>query len=40
MIARKYTPHRLEPGLPPFAPEADGDVVWIPAERGQGDAAA
>ena len=24
-----YRPHRLEPGLPPFAPEADGDVVWI-----------
>lgn len=40
MIQRRYTPHRLEPGLPPFEPEADGDVVWIPAEHGQGDAAA
>jgi len=25
-----YRPHRLEAGLPPFDPEADGDVVWIP----------
>lgn len=25
-----YRPHRLEEGLPPFDPEADGDVVWIP----------
>jgi FkbM family methyltransferase len=40
MTEHNYTPHRLEPGLPLFAPEADGDVVWIPAERGQGDAAA
>lgn len=24
-----YRPHLLEPGLPPFEPEADGDVVWI-----------
>jgi FkbM family methyltransferase len=40
MIQREYAPHRLEPGLPPFTPEADGDVVWIPAERGQGDASA
>ena len=30
---RNYRPHRLEPGLPVFAPEADGDVVWVPAER-------
>jgi FkbM family methyltransferase len=33
MRERDYRPHRLEPGLPPFDPEADGDVVWIPAER-------
>lgn len=25
-----YRPCRLEPGLPPFDPEADGDVVWLP----------
>jgi FkbM family methyltransferase len=25
-----YAPRRLEPGLPIFAPEADGDVVWVP----------
>jgi len=25
-----YRPHRLELGLPPFEPEADGDVVWVP----------
>jgi FkbM family methyltransferase len=35
MIERAYRPHRLEPGLPPFDPEADGDVVWIPEERGK-----
>jgi FkbM family methyltransferase len=34
MEAQSYRPHRLVPGLPAFAPEADGDVVWIPAERG------
>jgi FkbM family methyltransferase len=28
-----YRPHRLEPGLPVFEPEADGDVVWVPAEK-------
>lgn len=33
MRERDYRPHRLEAGLPPFDPEADGDVVWIPAER-------
>jgi FkbM family methyltransferase len=33
MSERDYRPHRLEPGLPPFDPEADGDVVWIPVER-------
>jgi FkbM family methyltransferase len=33
MRERDYRPHRLEPGLPPFDPEADGDVVWIPAEK-------
>ena len=33
MRERDYWPHRLEAGLPPFEPEADGDVVWIPAER-------
>jgi hypothetical protein len=33
MRERDYRPFRLEAGLPPFAPEADGDVVWIPAER-------
>jgi len=33
MRARGYRPHRLEPGLPPFEPEADGDVVWVPAEK-------
>ena len=31
--ARDYRPHRLEIGLPVFSPEADGDVVWVPAER-------
>ncbi len=30
---RDYHPHRLSPGLPVFAPQADGDVVWVPAER-------
>jgi FkbM family methyltransferase len=33
MRERDYRPHRLEAGLPMFAPEADGDVVWVPAER-------
>jgi FkbM family methyltransferase len=33
MRERDYRPHRLEPGLPIFEPEADGDVVWVPAER-------
>jgi len=33
MEERGYRPCRLEPGLPPFAPEADGDVVWVPAEK-------
>ena len=33
MRERNYRPHRLEAGLPPFDPEADGDVVWVPAER-------
>jgi FkbM family methyltransferase len=31
-----YRPHRLEPGLPEFEPEADGDVVWVPAEKALG----
>jgi FkbM family methyltransferase len=30
MTARGYRPHRLQPGLPAFEPEADGDVVWVP----------
>lgn len=33
MTEHRYRPHRLAPGLPPFDPPADGDVVWIPAER-------
>ena len=33
MRERGYRPHRLEPGLPPFEPEADGDVVWVPEEK-------
>jgi FkbM family methyltransferase len=33
MRARDYRARRLESGLPPFDPEADGDVVWVPAER-------
>jgi FkbM family methyltransferase len=33
MRERKYQPHRLAAGLPLFDPEADGDVVWIPAEK-------
>jgi len=33
MRERGYRPHRLERGLPPFEPEADGDVVWVPEER-------
>jgi FkbM family methyltransferase len=33
MRERDYRPHRLATGLPLFDPEADGDVVWIPAER-------
>ena len=33
MRERGYGPHRLEPGLPPFDPEADGDVVWVPSEK-------
>jgi FkbM family methyltransferase len=33
MRERGYRPHRLEPGLPAFEPEADGDVVWVPAEK-------
>jgi FkbM family methyltransferase len=36
MRERDYRPHRLEPGLPPFEPEADGDVVWVPAEKAMG----
>jgi FkbM family methyltransferase len=32
MRERDYRPHRLAPGLPAFDPEADGDVVWVPAE--------
>jgi hypothetical protein len=32
MRERDYRPHRLAPGLPPFEPEADGDVVWVPGE--------
>jgi FkbM family methyltransferase len=31
--ARDYAPVRLAPGLPPFEPEADGDVIWIPCEK-------
>jgi FkbM family methyltransferase len=34
MRDRGYHPHRLAQGLPLLAIEADGDVVWIPAERG------
>ncbi len=30
---RRYLAFRLAPGLPRFGAEADGDVVWIPAER-------
>jgi FkbM family methyltransferase len=33
MRERGYRPHRLDPGLPVFEPEADGDVVWVPAEK-------
>jgi FkbM family methyltransferase len=33
MRERDYRPHRLAPGLPVFEPEADGDVVWVPAEK-------
>ena len=33
MRDRGYRPHRLDPGLPVFEPEADGDVVWVPAEK-------
>jgi FkbM family methyltransferase len=33
MKDRDYKPFRLEPGLPPFDVEADGDVVWVPAEK-------
>jgi hypothetical protein len=33
MRERDYRPHRLAPGLPAFDPEADGDVVWVPAEK-------
>jgi FkbM family methyltransferase len=33
MEGRDYRAHRLAPGLPLFEPEADGDVVWVPAER-------
>jgi FkbM family methyltransferase len=33
MRERNYRPHRLEPGLPPFEREADGDVVWVPGEK-------
>jgi FkbM family methyltransferase len=33
MREHDYCPHRLEAGLPVFDPEADGDVVWVPAER-------
>lgn len=33
MRERDYSPHRLAVGLPPFDPEADGDVVWVPAEK-------
>ena len=36
MRERDYRPHRLAPGLPSFDPEADGDVVWIPAEKAEG----
>jgi FkbM family methyltransferase len=32
MTALDYRPFRLAPGLPAFAPEADGDVVWIPRD--------
>ena len=31
LSALNYRPCRLAEGLPPFDPEADGDVVWIPA---------
>ena len=34
MTERGYRPHRLTAGLPAFELEADGDVVWIPGERG------
>ncbi len=30
---RDYLPFRLAAGLPAFAIEADGDVVWLPRER-------
>ncbi len=33
MRALDYEPFRLEPGLPAFDPEADGDVVWIDTSR-------
>jgi FkbM family methyltransferase len=33
LIDRRYQAHRLEAGLPRFTPAADGDVVWVPAER-------
>ena len=32
MAAQGYRPCRLASGLPPFAPEADGDVVWLPVQ--------
>ena len=31
MRDRDYRPYRLEAGLPPFDPEEDGDVVWVPS---------
>ena len=34
MNALDYRPFRLAPGLPEFAPQADGDVVWIYAGAG------
>ena len=33
MLARDYRACHLLPGLPPFDPESDGDVVWVPAEK-------
>ena len=36
LTERKYRPCRVEVGTPPFGPEADGDIVWIPAERAPG----